>query len=128
MGVAALDHVQVAAPPDCEDAARAFYGGLLGLDEIAKPAALGARGGVWFGLGGGQELHIGIEEPFVPASKAHPAFRVASERALVALADALDAAGHAVAWAATDEIPGRARFHVADPWGNRIELLAEAGS
>jgi catechol 2,3-dioxygenase-like lactoylglutathione lyase family enzyme len=128
VGVVALDHVQVAAPRDCEGAAQAFYGGLLGLEKIAKPPALRSRGGVWFGLGGGQELHIGVEEPFVPASKAHPAFRVDSEQALVALADALGAAGHAVVWAAPGEIPARARFHVADPWGNRIELLADAGS
>jgi ribosomal protein S18 acetylase RimI-like enzyme len=110
-----LDHVQVAAPPGCEPAARAFYGGLLGLAEVPKPAALRARGGVWFAPG----LHVGVEEPFAPARKAHPALRVANRAALDALAGRLRAAGHAVAYE-----DGRARLHTADPFGNRVELLA----
>ena len=66
-----IDHVQVAAPRGCEAEARAFYGGLLGLEELAKPEALAARGGCWF-RAGSQELHVGVEEPFAPARKAHP--------------------------------------------------------
>ena len=77
-------------PPGCEDEARAFYGGLLGLEEIPKPAALAARGGCWF-RAGAQELHVGVEEPFAPARKAHPGL-VADD--LDALAERLRDAGH----------------------------------
>jgi catechol 2,3-dioxygenase-like lactoylglutathione lyase family enzyme len=111
-----IDHVQVAAPEGSEGAARAFYGGLLGLTEIPKPAALAARGGCWF-RAGEQELHVGVEEPFAPARKAHPGL-VASE--LAALAERLRDAGHEVAF--DESIPGAARFHVADPFGNRLEV------
>jgi hypothetical protein len=75
--VTALDHVQVAMPQGQEAAARVFYGGVLGLPEIAKPESLAARGGVWFQCGH-QQLHLGVEEDFRPAKKAHPAFTVAS--------------------------------------------------
>lgn len=118
-----LDHVQVAAPKGCEDAARRFYGDLLGLVEIEKPPGLAARGGCWFRVGQ-HELHIGVEEPFRAAVKAHPAFRLGSVEALRELAERLIAAGLDVSWADPNEIPGRERFHVADPFGNRLELLA----
>ena len=116
MAITGIDHIQVAAPPGCEDAARAFYGGLLGLVELRKPAALAARGGCWF-RAGVQELHIGVEDPFSPARKAHPGL-VADD--LAALAIRLRAAGHEVAF--DDAIPGAKRFHVADPFGNRLEI------
>jgi len=114
--ITGIDHVQVAAPAGCEDEARAFYGGLLGLAEIAKPAGLAARGGCWF-RAGAQELHVGVEEPFAPARKAHPGL-VADD--LGALAERLREAGHEVAF--DDAIPGALRFHVADPFGNRLEI------
>lgn len=117
-----LDHVQVAAPPGCEAEARRFYGGLLGLAEVPKPEPLVARGGVWFALGAGQ-LHVGVEAPFNPAGKAHPALRVAPER-LDALAATLAEAGAPVRW--DGELPGVRRFYAKDPWGNRLELLAAA--
>lgn len=66
-----IDHIQLAAPKGCETIARQFYGGILGFREIEKPDDLKARGGVWFTFGN-RQLHIGIEEPFVPAKKAHP--------------------------------------------------------
>lgn len=118
--VIGLDHVQIAAPPGCEDAARAFYGGLLGLPELAKSPALRARGGAWFACGA-QALHVGVEDTFSPARKAHPALRATAE-GLDALAARLQEAGHPVAW--SDELPGIRRFFTADPWGNRLELLA----
>lgn len=124
MAVTGLDHVQVAAPVGCEALARTFYGALLGLPELEKPERLRARGGVWFRLGTAGEFHVGVAEPFTPATKAHPGLAVTDETALRTLAGVLAAAGHAVEWADADEIPGRARFHVADPWGNRLELLA----
>lgn len=120
-GVIGIDHVQVAAPPRCEEAARAFYGGLLGLAEVEKPSSLAARGGVWFSAGR-QQLHVGVEMAFSPARKAHPALRMETRGALDELAARLAAAGCAVRWDA--DLPGWARFHVHDPWGNRLELLA----
>ncbi len=118
--IAALDHVQVAAPPGCEADARRFYGELLGLEEIDRPAALRARGGAWFRCGA-QQLHVGVQEPFAPATKAHPGLRVGSRPRLEKLAVRIAEAGHAVAWESDD-----ARFHTTDPWGNRLELLARA--
>jgi len=122
--IAGIDHVQVAAPPGCEEQARAFYGRLLGLAEVAKPEQLAARGGCWFAVGD-QQLHVGVAEPFTPAAKAHPALTVRSGEALRRLADDLEAAGHAVTW--DDPLPGAERFYVADPFGNRLELLARSG-
>ena len=69
-----LHHVQVSCPPGGEDPARRFYRELLGLPEVAKPAVLAARGGCWFR--GGVEVHVGVEQDFVPAAKAHPRFVV----------------------------------------------------
>ena len=115
-----LDHVQLAAPPESEAAARAFYSGLLGLTEIEKPPPLQSRGGVWFTLGSAQ-LHIGVEDPFSPARKAHPALRW-SRPELQAVAGRLQAAGAPVRW--DDALPGVLRFFTEDPWGNRLELLA----
>lgn len=123
VGVTGLHHVQVAAPAGCEAAARRFYGGLLGLAEIPKPAALAGRGGCWF-QAGRHELHVGVDPAFVPAEKAHPGIAVSSAAALREIAERLKAAGAAVEWADPGEIGGRARFHVRDPWGNRLELLA----
>ena len=107
--IVGLDHVQIAAPPGCEDAARAFYGETLGLREIAKPPVLARRGGVWF-----EHLHVGVEDPFTPARKAHPALRVDDLDALAARLDE-------VTW--DEAIPGVRRFDSTDPFGNRLEFL-----
>jgi catechol 2,3-dioxygenase-like lactoylglutathione lyase family enzyme len=117
-----LDHVQIAAPAGCEEEARRFFGGLLGLEELPKPAPLAARGGVWF-RAGAQQLHVGVEADFAPARKAHPAFTVDG---LDELARRLVAAGVEVRW--DDELPGLRRFYASDPWGNRLELLEPASS
>jgi hypothetical protein len=114
-----LDHVQVAAPAGSEGDARRFYGGLLGLIELEKPEALRARGGAWFACGTHQ-LHVGIAEPFCPATKAHPAL-LFDPADLDRLAERLTAAGCKVQW--DDAIPGTPRFYTADPWGNRIEVV-----
>ena len=115
--IVGYDHVQVAIPAGAEPAARAFYGGLLGLPEIEKPPALAVRGGCWF-TGGAAVLHLGVEEPFTPARKAHPAFLVTS---LEEVRAALEAAGHACT-DSSGEIPGVERFHAFDPFGNRLEF------
>lgn len=116
-----LHHVQLAAPPGTEPPMRAFYGGLLGMAEVPKPAALAARGGVWF-RGPGIELHIGIEEDFRPARKAHPGILV---RDLDEIAGRLRASGLRVR--SDDLFPGYRRCYVDDPAGNRIELLQPTG-
>lgn len=90
------------------------------MTEVEKPQPLRARGGVWFQVGP-QQLHVGVEEPFAPARKAHPALRVAPDR-LDALAARLEAAGAMAVW--DDALDGTRRFYSEDPWGNRIEFLA----
>jgi catechol 2,3-dioxygenase-like lactoylglutathione lyase family enzyme len=123
-----IHHVQVACPVGGEDAQRAFYGAALGWQELPKPALLARRGGCWFavpGCGGpGAELHVGVEEDFRPAAKAHPGFVVVDVDATAAR---LLAAGYVVRWADEAEIPGRRRFHTQDGAGNRIEFL-DAGN
>ncbi len=119
-----IHHVQIACPPGAEDRMRAFYVGVLGWTELPKPPLLAVRGGCWFtvpGRGGPDgELHVGIEDPFHPARKAHPAFVADVD----AVATAVTAAGHEIHWADPAEIPGRRRFHTSDPVGNRLEFLA----
>jgi catechol 2,3-dioxygenase-like lactoylglutathione lyase family enzyme len=115
-----LDHVQLAMPAGREAEAEAFYSGLLGLARLPKPAPLAARGGCWFG-GGPVSLHLGVEEDFRPARKAHPALVV---RDLPALEAALGAAGVEVRPNA-ERAPGTGAY-VDDPFGNRIELVAES--
>ena len=114
--VSGIDHVQVACPAGSEDRLRAFYGGVLGMPEVAKPPILAARGGVWF-QAGSQQLHCGVEAGFRPALKAHPCFVVTD---LDAAARAVADAGGEVRWDAT--VPGIRRFHTDDPVGNRLEL------
>jgi catechol 2,3-dioxygenase-like lactoylglutathione lyase family enzyme len=111
--VVGIDHVQVAAPPGCEEAARRFFGGVLGLAEVEKPPVLRTRGGVWFAVGR-QQLHVGVEEAHAPAHKAHPALAV---RDLAAAAARLEEHGAPVQWDGS-------RVYTADPWGNRIELVS----
>ena len=123
MAIRGVDHVQVAAPSDCEKAARAFYGGMLGLRELDKPSLLAGRGGCWF-QAGDQQLHVGVADPFSPATKAHPGFQLESVAELEALAEQLEAAGTPVSWADEREIPGVRRFYASDPWGNRLEFGA----
>ena len=120
--IAGLHHVQVAAPPGCEEEARRFFGGVLGLEELPKPEPLASRGGAWFGLGGALQLHIGVAQDFVPAAKAHPAFAVDGAERLTALAARLGGAGVEVVW--DEAAPGQSRFYASDPWGNRLEFVA----
>ena len=101
--------MQLAAPAGCEAEARRIIGELLGMREGEKPPSLAARGGVWF-----EHLHIGIEDDFRPARKAHPAFVVDD-------VDEVDARIGDVTW--DDELPGVRRFYADDPWGNRLEFL-----
>jgi catechol 2,3-dioxygenase-like lactoylglutathione lyase family enzyme len=120
MTILAIEHVQLAMPPGGEDDARAFYTGLLGIPEVPKPPELAKRGGVWFEAGA-LKIHLGVEADFRPARKAHPALLAVDLRALV---DRLRAAGVEVR---DDPMEGHYRVYVADPFGNRIELLEPNG-
>jgi catechol 2,3-dioxygenase-like lactoylglutathione lyase family enzyme len=122
--ITGIDHVQLAMPRGAEDAARTFYVGLLGLSELPKPPALARRGGCWF-TSGPAVLHLGVEDPFHPARKAHPGLLVDD---LEALRTQLTSAGHECV-RADGEIPGVHRFHTYDCFGNRLEFQqAEPGA
>ncbi|GAB3922760.1 glyoxalase [Microlunatus endophyticus] len=122
--ITGIDHVQIAIPRGQEELARTFYGDLLGMSEIAKPAALRRRGGCWF-RSGAAFLHLGVEEPFTAAAKAHPAFLVDD---LDGLQSRLVEAGHECV-RSDGEIEGVLRFHTYDVFGNRVEFqqLCELG-
>jgi catechol 2,3-dioxygenase-like lactoylglutathione lyase family enzyme len=112
-----IDHVQLAMPVGEEDKARTFYRDLLGMVEIPKPTELAKRGGCWFESGGVQ-IHLGVENDFRPAKKAHPALRCRDYQALV---EQLRNAGVEVT--EPGDIPDVMRCHIHDPFGNRIELI-----
>jgi catechol 2,3-dioxygenase-like lactoylglutathione lyase family enzyme len=116
-GLVGLHHVQVSAPRGSEEALRRFYGDVLGMTEVPKPPGLAGRGGVWF-RAGGVELHLGVEDDFRPAGKAHPGLLVAD---LPAYVGRLAAHGVPVEW--DDAFPGYRRCYLQDPHGNRLELL-----
>lgn len=116
--ITGIDHVQLAMPVGAEELARQFYSGVLGLDEIAKPAMLAVRGGAWFACGASQ-LHLGADSAFVAAKKAHPALIVTD---FAAFAAHLQARGVTVQ--DEPEVAGRRRATIADPFGNRVELIA----
>lgn len=112
-----IDHVQLAAPMGGEDKARDFFVGLLGFEEIEKPELLRKNGGVWF-MAGTIQLHIGVEEEFIPAKKAHPAFRVTNIDELKQYLNEKK-----VKYVDDNRLPGANRFYLADPFGNRLEFL-----
>ena len=117
--VVGLHHVQLAMPQGEEEAAVKFYGYLLGLEQVEKPPELAPRGGVWF-RGPEIEFHLGVEDGFHPATKAHPAFMVEG------LGPPPDAVGHGRASGSSEDevqLEGFHRVYVRDPFGNRIELI-----
>lgn len=113
----AIDHVQLAMPVGEEETARSFYRDLLGMSERPKPVELAKRGGCWFASGDVQ-IHLGVEADFRPAKKAHPALRCMDYEAMISR---LRESGVRVQ--EDDNIPGLRRCHIADPFGNRIELI-----
>ena len=113
----AIDHVQLAMPKGEEDAARRFYQGLLGMRELTKPPELAKRGGCWFESGNVQ-IHLGVEDDFRPAKKAHPALRCAN---YAELTSRLHQAGIEII--PDNALPGTTRCYIHDCFGNRIELI-----
>lgn len=125
-----LHHVQVSMPRGSEAAARRFYAEAVGLTEVDKPAALAGRGGCWFRAFDGEqvvaEIHLGIDYPFIPARKAHPALVVDDLSELEAMAAGIEGIGCEVSWAERDTFDGFLRFHARDPFGNRLEVMTPA--
>ncbi|MGE7623213.1 VOC family protein [Viridibacillus sp. NPDC096237] len=112
-----IAHIQLAAPKNSETEAKRFFGDILGFREIEKPELLKKRGGVWFEFAHCQ-IHIGIEEPFAPAKKAHPAFEVENIEALKT-----HLSKNEVNFIIDKDLPGANRIYINDPFGNRIEIL-----
>lgn len=120
--VLAIQHVQLAMPRGAEEAARAFYSGVLGLVEVAKPANLASRGGVWFERGD-VRVHLGVEDSFRPARKAHVALLMED------IGPAVEAASALGCEVAHDEpLTGFERVYVYDPFGNRLEFMRASDS
>ena len=113
-----LHHVQLAIPPESEADARTFWLEVLDFREIAKPPALSGRGGLWV-RSGSAEIHLGVENGFQPARRAHPAIVYDELDPVIAR---LHAAGHETKPDA--DIDGHRRVHTHDPFGNRLELLS----
>ncbi len=121
MALLALHHVQLAMPSGGEDQARAFYRNVLGLVEVPKPDNLARRGGCWFEQGD-LRIHLGVEQDFRAARKAHPALLV---EGLAGLAARIEVAGYEVV--SDEPLEGFDRLYVYDPFGNRIELMQAVG-
>lgn len=117
--ISRLDHIQLAMPSGGEDRARGFWCDVLDMTEEVKPEQLASRGGCWF-RAGEIIVHIGVEKEFMPQKKAHPAFCVHD---LGGLARKLEKAGYLVT--PDEALPNRERFYTTDPFGNRIEFIAE---
>src|SRR5699024_10296611 len=122
-----LHHVQVSMPRGEEELARRFYGGAVGLTEVDKPEDLAGRGGCWFRAFDGDavvaEIHGGVDEPFRPARRAHPALVVDSLAELEAMAERIEGGGVELSWAERATVAGYLRFHARDGVGNRLEVL-----
>ena len=124
-----LHHVQVACSRGSEDIARRFYSDGLGLTEVEKPDDLKPKGGAWFRAYDDAgvvtaEVHVGVEDPFTPARKAHPAFQFNDVAELEGVAQRLSQLGFDIDWSQRHNFPGNERCHTADGHGNRVELLA----
>ncbi|SDT09094.1 VOC family protein [Microterricola viridarii] len=122
-----LHHVQVSMPRGQEAEARRFYGEAIGLHEVQKPPSLAGRGGCWFRAFDGEvvvaEIHLGADDPFVPAAKAHPGLVCASREELEATAERVRLGGYELSWAERDTFEGYIRFHTRDGFGNRLEVM-----
>jgi|ERR1700733_2228810 len=115
--IVGLDHIQLAMPPGEESAADSFYCDVLGFQRMPKPSHLEIRGGRWY-VSNGVQVHLGVEQAFAPARKAHPGLVVSS---LEKLKERLEGAGVAIVW--DTQISGFDRFYVSDPFGNRLEFM-----
>jgi catechol 2,3-dioxygenase-like lactoylglutathione lyase family enzyme len=111
-----LQHVSVAIPLDGAAAARAFYGGLLGLEERDVVPKLDPGRFIWFRVGGDLELHLMLNDER-PPERAHFCLVVDD---LEGLRAQVEEAGFETRDAT--ELVGRPRFFCHDPFGNLLEL------
>ena len=118
----AIDHVQLAMPPGGEELATWFYSEVLGVPRVPKPPHLAVRGGCWFERGA-LRIHLGVQEDFVPATKAHPAFTVVDLDRMEAVI-----ASHGLTARREEDPLGPDVLYLDDPFGNRIELRPERGA
>lgn len=122
-----LHHVQISMPRGREAEARRFYAQTLGLREVEKPPSLAGRGGCWFRAFDGEavtaEIHLGVDDPFIPAKKAHPGLVCGSLDELEAVAERIERGGYELSWAERDTFEGYVRFHARDGFGNRLEFM-----
>jgi catechol 2,3-dioxygenase-like lactoylglutathione lyase family enzyme len=123
-----LHHVQVTCPPGGEDAARRFYADGLGLTEVPRPEGLAGRALCWFRDFDEDgrttaEIHVGVEDPFAPARKAHPALVADDAAHLESIGARLEALGYEITWKDRHTFDGYERFHAFDGAGNRLEVL-----
>jgi len=116
---ASFHHVNVTVPKSLEEAAKHFYGVVMGLQEVPKPESSRGRGGAWYQLGQ-MQLHLSIEEPLGEncVSKRHVCYTVGN------LAEAEKRFRDAGVEIFPDDLPtpGWSRFYVRDPGGNRLEI------
>jgi len=114
-----IHHVNVTVPKSLEEAAKHFYGVVMGLEEVPKPEDSRGRGGAWYQLGPLQ-LHLSIENPLGEncISKRHVCYTVSD------LAQAEERFRNAGVEIISDDLPtpGWSRFYVRDPGGNRLEI------
>lgn len=127
-----LHHVQVACPSGGEDAARRFYGEGLGLTEVPRPEGLAGRALCWFRDFDEEgrttaEIHVGVQEPFTPARKAHPALVADDVAHLESIGARLEELGFEITWKDRHTFDGYERFHTFDGAGNRVEVLTPVG-
>lgn len=125
-----LHHVQISMPEGQEAEARRFYGQTLGLHEVEKPPSLAARGGCWFrAFDRGAvvaEIHLGVDDPFIPAKKAHPGLTCESLNELEDVAERIAQGGYELSWTERNTFEGYVRFHTHDGFGNRLEIMTPA--
>ena len=122
MYIEGIDHIQLAMPAGQEETARVFYSGILEIPEVPKPPELAKRGGVWF-ESDQVKVHLGIDPEFRPARKAHPAFLIRDLSALV-----LRLRDNGIEVIETEPLEGYTHVYIADPFGNRLELIEPVSS
>ena len=116
--VTRLHHVNVTVPPELEAATKEFYGAVLGLEQVPKPAAA-RQTGAWYQIGDNQ-LHLSVEdEELAPLSSRHICFAVSD---LGASETKFRDAGVEII-PDPRPVPGTKRFYVRDPGGNQLEIV-----
>ena len=111
-----LHHVSIPIPADGAERARAFYGGLLGLEERPVLPKLDPARYIWYRVGGDLELHLMLVDEPAPRK---PHFCLAVDE-LDDVRGRVEAAG--VETFEGTELAGRPRFNCRDPFGNLVEL------